>query len=116
MYAFANGYDLMREMCSSVESHTKMPKMETKEFCREIDREQPTWESLPQVWQSYVNNNLDRLPIKVMPAKEFNSMVHPVNSYWEEGDFIAHFCGHGGGQPGTNPLMEQFVEKHGFYF
>lgn len=176
MYAFANGYDLMREMCSYEESHTKMPKMEalldwydaifmlgadtlitnfskrledvcamgedvvlcreelndetdincgvvmlnsterTKEFCREIAKEQSNWESLPQVWQSYVNIHKDRLPITLMPGRAFNSMIHPAKSYWEEGDLIAHFCGHGGGQPGTNPLMEQFVEKHGFYF
>jgi hypothetical protein len=176
MYAFANGYDLMREFCSYEESHTKMPKMETllewydaifllgadtlitnfgkkledicsmgqdvimcreelndetdincgvvmlnstertKEFCREIAKEQSNWESLPQVWQSYVNIHKDRLPITLMPGRAFNSIIHTTKSYWEEGDFIAHFCGHGGGQPGTNPLMEQFVEKHGLYF
>lgn len=88
----------------------------TKAFCREIHAEKPNWERLPQVWQSYINNKFDRLPITVMPGRAFNSMIHPTRSYWEEGDFIVHFCGHGGGQPGTNPLMEQFVEKHGLYF
>ena len=87
----------------------------TKEFCREIHREKPSWESLPHVWQSYINANLERLPVKVMPARTFNSVIHPVNSYWEEGDFIVHFCGHGGGEPGTNPLMTEFIEKHGLY-
>jgi hypothetical protein len=88
----------------------------TKEFCREIHREKPNWETLPHVWQSYINANLTRLPITVMPARTFNSVIHPINSYWEKGDFIAHFCGHGGGEPGTNPLMEQFIQEHGYYF
>lgn len=176
VYAFKNGYDIMREFCSYAELLDKMPKIEalldwydaifmldadtlitnfdkkledicamgedvilcqellgphtdincgvvmlnstekTKEYCREIHREKANWEGLPHLWQTYANANLSRLPITVMPARTFNSIIYPGIAYWEEGDFIVHFCGHGGGQHGTNPLMEQFVEKYGLYF
>jgi hypothetical protein len=176
VYAFKNGYDIMREFCLYDELLTKMPKIEalldwydaifmldadtiitnfdkkledickmgedvilcqellgphtnincgvmmlnstekTKELCREIHREKSNWEGMLFLWQDYINSNISRLPVTVMPARTFNSIIFPGSAYWEEGDFIAHFCGHGGGSHGTNPLMEQFIEKFGVHF
>ena len=78
------------------------------DFLKEIHEQKPVWESMPHVWQTYMDLHLERMPITLVPARTFNSVVSQWATYWEEGDFIAHFPGH----PGVNPQLEAFLKKY----
>jgi hypothetical protein len=78
------------------------------DFWKEIHDQKSVWETMPHVWQSYMDLHLERLPVTLVPARTFNSVVSRWTTYWEEGDFIAHFPGY----PGVNPELEEFLKKY----
>ena len=81
------------------------------DFLKEIHEKTSVWMQMPHVWQTYMDQNLESLPITLVPARTFNSVVSEWTTYWEEGDFIAHFTGH----PGVNPELEKFLKKYEQY-
>ena len=81
----------------------------TMDFLELIYKEKPVWEVMPHVYQTYMHLNLESLPITLVPARTFNSVISPWKTYWEPGDFIAHFPGH----PGVNPELEHFIKHYG---
>ena len=78
------------------------------DFLKEMHDKKPVWMEMPFVWQSYMDLHLEELPIKLVPARTFNSVISELASYWEKGDFIVHFPGH----PGVNPQLEAFLKKY----
>lgn len=78
------------------------------DFLKEMHEKKPIWMEMPHVWQTYMNLHLESLPITLVPARTFNSVISEWATYWEEGDFIAHFPGH----PGVNPELEKFLKKY----
>ena len=78
------------------------------DFLKEMHDKKPVWMEMPHVWQSYMNLHLEELPITLVPARTFNSVISEWASYWEKGDFIVHFPGH----PGVNPELEKFLREN----
>lgn len=81
----------------------------SKDMFRQIIDAYDQWISMPHLWQTWMNERLDSLPITLVEGRTFNSIVYGNRTYWHPGDFIAHFAGN----DNREQNMRYFISLYG---
>jgi hypothetical protein len=82
----------------------------TFKFLKDLHDSRVYWAKYHFISQEFVNDNLESMPITVVPETTFNTILYPDFSKYSPNDFIVHFAAN----ENRIQVIKDFVKQYGY--